>query len=268
MAVKRWVLLCAWLGLVVLGGALESALLDVCTSIIGSYSSIQVGVWALALWSLLVAPGAALAVVLLVKPAPVGGSAGSRRKTVIVTGVALSVLVACVSSLMWVLIGNLDSAHLIESGRPVDAWLGPGVYQINQDPSNGGFNTGPGELSFFSVANGSGSAEVIADLSSLSPHDIGGLFVGAGRNGYFFLPEGHFRITRPGEYRLVNHDDALYPAILVTDPYGAVGIRTIPWIAGGQAAFWALLGCMAFTRGRLKLAVAESRPRGPDYAFT
>ena len=269
MAVTRWSLLCTWLGLVVLGGALESALLGVCTAIIGSSPSIPVEVWAPVLWLALVAPGATVAAVLLVKPAPVGGDAGSRRKAAIVTGVALSATVACVSGLAWALIGNLDSAHLIESGRSVDVWLRPGVYQINQDPSNGGFNTDPGELSFFSVSGGSGHVKVTADLFVIGPEDIGGLFVGAGRNGYFFSPEGRFRVTRPAEYRLVNDDDdALYPAVLVTSPYGAVGMRTIPWIAGGQAAFWALLACMALTRGRLKFRAPKSRPRGPDYLFT
>jgi hypothetical protein len=205
-------------------------------------------VWALVLWLALVAPGATVAVVLLAKPA----AAGARSKAVIATGLALSALIACVAVLGWVLIGNLNSAHLVENGRPASVWLEPGVYQVSQDPANGGFNTGPGELSFFSVTGGSGRVEVTAFLSVISPGDVGGLFVGAGRNGYDFSAEGQFRITRAGEYRLVNDDDSIYPAVLVTAPYGAVAMRTLPWMAGSQAAFWVLLGRLAFTRGTLR----------------
>jgi hypothetical protein len=267
LAVTRWTLVCAWLGLAALGSAVESALIGLGTDAAGSSPSTPVGVWALVLWLALVAPGATVAVALLVKPGPAGVVEGARNKAVIATGLALSALVACVAALGWVLMGNLDSAHLIESGRPASVWLEPGVYQVNQDPANGGFNTGPGELSFFSVTGASGPVEVTTFLSIL-PDDVGGLFVGAGRNGYYFAPEGRFRITRAGEYRLVNDDDSIYPAILVTAPYGVVAMRTLPWIAGSQAAFWVLLGRLAFARGKLKRRAAGSLPRGPGYAFT
>jgi hypothetical protein len=209
-------------------------------------------VWALVLWLALVAPGATVAVLLLAKPAPAGIVAGARGKAVIATGLALSALIACVAVLGWVLIGNLDSAHLVESGRPASVWLEPGVYQVNLDPATGWFNTGPGELSFFSVTGGSGPVEATAVPSAISPEDAGGLFVGAGRNSYSFLPVGQFRIARAGEYRLVNDNDGIYPAVLVTRPYGAVAMRTLPWLAGSQAALWVLLGRLAFTRGKLR----------------
>jgi hypothetical protein len=122
--------------------------------------------------------------------------------------------------------GNLDSAHLVERGRPVNVWLEPGAYQVNLDPASARFNTGPGELSFFSVTGGSDPVEVTAALSTIAPEDIGGLFTGADRNGYDFFPAGRFRITRPGECRLVNdNDDTIYPAVLVTAPYGVVATR-------------------------------------------
>jgi hypothetical protein len=66
----------------------------------------------------------------------------------------------------------------------------------------------------------------------------------------------------------VNDNDGIYPAVLVTAPYGVVAMRTLPWIVGGQAAFWALLGRLAFTRGKLRRRPAGSLPRGPGYAFT
>jgi hypothetical protein len=250
-----------WLVLVALGTAVESVLLGTGTAAIGSSPSLPVPVWALALWLGLVAPGLAVAVAQFARPARL--AAGSRRPAVIVTGVALSVLTACVSGLVLVLIGNLHSAHLVESGRPVTAWLEPGVYQASQDPANGGFNTGLAQLSLFSVTGRGGLVPVTPAVSVISPADVGGLFVGGGRDGYDFFSQGQFRIARPGEYRLVNDDKSIYPAVLVTPPYGAVVTRTLPWIAGSQAAFWTMLGSLAFTRGKLRRRVPGSVPPGP-----
>jgi hypothetical protein len=119
----------------------------------------------------------------------------------------------------------------------------PGIYEFNQDPANGGFNQGPGDVTTLSVTGRNGPVAVTSDLSTVKLSDIGGLFLGSGRNNYAFFSDGHFRITTPGEYRLVDRDDSLYPAALITVPYGVVAERTLPWIAGSQAALWAMFLC-------------------------
>lgn len=255
----------ACLGLIVVGSALESVLLGVVTAEIGSSPSIPLAAWAPALWVVLVAPGAGVAAVLLVRSIFPGVGAAAVRKMVITVGLPLLALMCCVSILVWVLIGDLASAHVVDSGRPVSLWLEPGVYQVSQDPENGGFNDGPGDLSFLSVTGRSGPVEVTAVPSFLSPSDVGGLFLGAYRDSYSFASEGQFRIKSPGEYRLVNDDEAIYPAVLVSPPYGAVAERTLPWIAVGQAASWAIFICLARARGWLKRRKNPKFPTGREF---
>jgi hypothetical protein len=200
------------------------------------------------------APGLAVTVVLLAKPASAGVGAGSARKVFITAASVLSALTACVSVLVYVLIGNLASAHIVDSGRPVSVWLQPGVYGINQDPAS------DGDPSFFSVAGRNGPVEVTSDFSPLEVGEVGGLFLGASRNNYVFSPAGHFRITSPGEYRLVNDNEGFYPAVLVTVPYSVVAKRTLPWIVGNQAAFAVMLLCLALRRGGFKRRLRARRP--------